>query len=69
MATAYKCDRCNVLFENRRSGRLYNIFYGLSSKFPEDLCPDCSEKLDKWMKNKADFVPKEENKDDVQQNV
>lgn len=68
MARAYQCDRCGA-FYNRGSGSgMYDVAVKMVDR-RQDLCPKCGEELEKWMQMKADFVSKEENKDNVQQNV
>lgn len=68
MARAYQCDRCGGFFTKRFVGCLYDIVTK-NCECHKDLCPECNKQLDEWYANKAEFVPKEENNEDVQQNV
>ena len=53
MAKAYKCDVCNIFFINKEAPyqnygmvKIYNP-YGQDKKL--DLCPECQEKLDRFI--------------------
>lgn len=64
MAKAYQCDRCGAFYKRGSRGGQYEIKVRFVDSC-EDLCPKCGEELENWMQNKADFVPKEDKKDDV----
>lgn len=61
MSEARKCDRCHVLYEikplvyNYITIGVRNII-GISGK-SYDLCPNCVELLDKWLKNPDNYDP------------
>lgn len=52
MASAYKCDRCNTLYEKLCVPSIeiveYHHGYGETKK---DLCPECQITLENWLKD------------------
>lgn len=59
MAQAYKCDRCNVLFERDITPNItvqkYIHGYGTNTF---DLCPECQCRLEKWLNIMENFNEK-----------
>ena len=59
---AYKCDRCDTLFE-RYEGQGSRMFYNItkdpfSTHNCLDLCPKCNDELQEWIR-KAESKAKE----------
>ena len=59
---AYKCDRCDKLFEEyegQGTRRFYNITTDpCSSGHCLDLCPKCNDELQKWIRKAESEVGK-----------
>lgn len=66
MADAMKCDRCGKYYEIddknnsfKHHSRIYNVFdFNLLTTDRAnriDLCPDCQDAFEEWMKNKTDW--------------
>lgn len=68
MARAYQCDRCGAFYARGSMNGLYEVKTRMVDRC-QDLCPKCSEELEKWMQKEADFVPKEVEESDVQPDV
>lgn len=55
MSEAFKCDRCGKLYEASIKPDIrverYNNPFGITVY---DLCPECIEELEKWLKEKKD---------------
>lgn len=67
MSKAYKCDRCGELYEPYGLPKYEVRKTGLSGQCM-DLCSDCADTLEKWVKNKVYFTAyddKEENDAEV----
>ena len=65
MANAKKCDRCGRYYEERMATAIENLAEGITKlvSFPQpaiievieqfvDLCPECSDSLKRWMREK-----------------
>ena len=68
MSEARKCDRCHGFYDFKPSVRNYitigvRTFIGLSGK-SYDLCPNCIELLDKWLKDPDNY-----NSNDLVRNI
>lgn len=67
---AKKCDRCGSYYEPTNEGnnalKIFNIFSLVGMKITRDICPDCMDDLQKWLKQEATILCKyEEEKHDI----
>ena len=54
MSRAYKCDRCNILFQNYDRDFNYVLikyFFDEDRCQEYDLCPQCQQELERWFNN------------------
>ena len=61
--TARKCDRCKSFYDIDSKGaivKIVNYDVRVRKIIESDLCPDCTEQLNSWIKNKAEFFERKE---------
>ena len=49
MSKARKCDRCGKFYEDYESAYHVTTTKGAYTNKTVDLCPDCTQKLIKWL--------------------